>query len=64
MLYTMSKLEPDKLAKIQHLEKNIGKTVIAFSPLNINSANLKAEELAKIQQLEAELAISLVAVNG
>lgn len=64
MLFNVSKLEADKLEAIQNLEKDLGKTFLAFTPYDLKPADLSAEELARIKALENELSISLVAVEA
>lgn len=64
MLYNVSKLEAEQLAAIQKLEKDLGRTFLAFTPYDLQPADLSDEELAKIKALESELSISLVAVEA
>ncbi len=63
MLCTLAHLEKEKLVDIQSLEKNIGKTLIAFSCKDLDVAPLKEEELQQIKKVEQKLNISLVAVK-
>ena len=63
MLCTISNLKPETLSAIQELEKELGKTLIAFSSHDIETAQINASELQKIQALENDLSLSLVAVN-
>ncbi len=63
MLCTLANLEKEKISEIQSLEKNIGKTLIAFSCKDISLEPVKESELAEIKRLEQKLAVSLVAVK-
>lgn len=63
MLCSYSKTESLELEAIQGLEKDIGKTLLAFSCRDIKPAELKDEDLAKINDLEKKLGIVLVAVE-
>lgn len=51
------------LKAITDLEKDLGKTLLAFSCHNLNASKLNAEELKKIQDTEKKLGVSLVAVG-
>ena len=64
MLCSLSSLEKEKINAIQNLEKELGKTVLAFSCHTIKTAQLSAAELQKIQSLEKELSLSIVAVDA
>lgn len=64
MLCSLSnKLNEDNLKSIQHLEKELGKTLLAFSCHDVKPSKLSDGELSKIQKLENDLSISLVAVD-
>ena len=63
MLCTLAKLEKEKLAEVQSLEKNIGKTLIAFACKDISIDPLKDNELSEIKKVEQKLNVSLVAVK-
>lgn len=63
MLCSLSNLKDNDLKEISMLEKEMNKTLLAFSCHNINADDLSPEELAKIQLLEKKLGISLVAVS-
>ncbi len=63
MFCTVAKLEKDKIADIQALEKKLGKTLIAFSCKNVEIAKLKDDELAQIRLMEQKFHISLLAVK-
>ena len=62
MLCGIAKLENDKLETIQNLEKEVGKTLVAFSCHDVKPAELSSEQLTKIQEAEKKLGLSLVAV--
>lgn len=51
MLCSYSKTESIDLEAIQGLEKNLGKTLLAFSCQDIKPAEIKDEELARINEL-------------
>lgn len=64
MLCSLStKLEEKDIRAIMDLEKELGKTLLAFSCYPMNPAAINNEELAKIKKVETDLGISLVAVN-
>ena len=63
MLCTLAQLENDQLADIQTLEKNLGKTLIAFSCKHVGIVSLKEDELSQIKQVQKKLNVSLVAVK-
>ncbi len=65
MLCSLSgKLDENSLKSIQNLEKEIGKTLLAFNCHDIKPSTLSENELSKIQKLENHLSISLVAVDA
>jgi hypothetical protein len=55
-----AKLKSDDLNKIQKLEKELGKVILANEP-DSPYADLKPEELEKVRQLEKELNVVLLA---
>jgi len=59
-----SKLDKGALTSIQNLEKELGKTLLAFTCHDLKPAALSGDALARIQKLEKDLAISLVAVDA
>lgn len=59
-----SKVEESTLQSIKDLEKDLGKTLLAFNCHNLNASTLSEDELKKIQALETNLGISLVAVEA
>jgi hypothetical protein len=62
MLCSLSKAESIDLSAIQGLEKDLGKTLLAFTCHDIKPAEIKDEELSKINALEKKLGVVLVAV--
>jgi hypothetical protein len=62
MLCSLSKVESLDLDAIQGLEKDLGKTLLAFSCHDLKPAEIKDEELSKINELENKLGVVLVAV--
>jgi hypothetical protein len=65
MLCSLSnKLKEDSLKSIQNLEKEIGKTLLAFNCHDVKPSVLTENELAKIQKLEKNLSVALVAVDA
>jgi len=64
MLCTISNLNQEHLDAIRQLEKELGKTLLAFSCHDIQTSQINASELKKIQDLENKLSLSLVAVES
>ncbi len=63
MLYTVSNVDDKQLSKIQALEESSGVTLLAFSQLNVQPAQLKPDVLQEVMALEQELGVTLVAVD-
>jgi hypothetical protein len=63
MLVSVSPLDEDGLAAVQALERETGRTLVAFSPLPLVSDEVGDDELARIRDLEARLGVMLVAVR-
>lgn len=63
MICVYPKLEPEKLKEVESLEKQMGKTILAFSCRDIKPSMLKEDELDEIRGLEKQLGVSLVAVE-
>ena len=64
MLCSLStKLDEKSLKTIKELEKDLGKTLLAFSCYPVKAADIDNDQLAKIQKTEKDLGISLVAVG-
>jgi len=55
-------LDKEKLDSLQHLEKELGRTFLAYSCQQMEPAQLKPEELARIQSLEKDLGVVIVAL--
>jgi len=52
------------LQTINDLEKELGKTLLAFSCHDLKASELNAAELSKVQAVENSLGVSLVAVDA
>lgn len=64
MLCTLSpNLDLKTLDAVRDLEKELDKTLLAFSCYPVRPAEINPEQLARIQKVEKELGISLVAVK-
>jgi len=63
MLYTVANLEKDKVGMIKNLEKDIGKTMVAFSRQEVKSSELSEEQVAKIKEIEEKLGLTIVALK-
>lgn len=59
-----SKVEGTRLQTINDLEKDLGKTLLAFSCHDLKASALSVDELKKIQDVENKLGVSLVAVEA
>lgn len=59
-----SKVEETTLQTIKDLEKDLGKTLLAFSCHDWKASALSTDELQKVQSVEKKLSISLVAVEA
>lgn len=64
MLYSVANLKSDTLEAVQSLENELGKTLIAFSKLDVEATRMTRQELVKLQALEEELDVCLVAVRA
>lgn len=65
MLYSIAaNVSDDTLKAIGALEKETGKTFIAFSGLAVKPSALSVEEVSKIEEIEKKLGLSLVAVEN
>jgi hypothetical protein len=64
MLCSLSNLDQPRIDAIQNLEKETGKTLLAFSCKDFKPSMLTSDQLAKIQKLEKELSLSLVAIDA
>ena len=63
MLYSLAKLEQDKLEAIQALEKEIGTPIVALESIDADAVKLGEDRLKKLRHLEQELGVVLVAVR-
>ena len=61
MLFSLAQIDADTLAEIQSLERDTGKTIVAFQGIDATPATLEAEALEGIKTLEQKLGLSLVA---
>ena len=52
------------LQAINDLEKDLGKTLLAYKCHNLKPSTLNDEELSKVQEVEKNLGVSLVAVDA
>jgi hypothetical protein len=63
MLCSLSRLDNEKIKSIESVEKQIGKTILAFSCHDTAPAQLTPEEIALIGETEKKLGVALVAVK-
>lgn len=63
MLWVFSSLKDKQMKAIKALEEKMGVTLLAFSDIDVEYANLTEEELKVLLQAEKDLGLSLVAVN-
>jgi hypothetical protein len=59
-----TRVDESKLQVINDLEKDLGKTILAFQCHQVSPSRLSTEELRKIQEVETRLGISLIAVDA
>jgi hypothetical protein len=52
------------LNAITDLEKDLGKTLLAFNCHDLKPSSLSVDELQKVQKVEKDLGISIVAVES
>jgi len=65
MLCSLATKVPDEtVAAINSLEKDLGKTLLAFQCHNLKPSDLSEAELKRIQEVETKLGVSLVAVEA
>lgn len=64
MLYACTTIDQDRLTQVQALERELGTTLLALTPIKADPAPLPAQDLGKIRALEDELGVVLVAVNA
>ena len=63
MICNLSSLKDNDLNDIVALEKDLGKTLLAFSCHDAKIAKVNEDQLNKIKALEAKMGISLVALD-
>ena len=59
-----TKITEEAIDVINDLEKDLGKTLLAFQCHDLSPSDLSEEELQKLRETEAALGISLVAVEA
>jgi hypothetical protein len=59
-----TKIDEATIAEISALEKETGKTLLAFQCHQLAPSRLDEETLGKIQDVEKKLGVSLVAVDA
>ncbi|MDJ0669292.1 MAG: hypothetical protein QNJ61_18565 [Desulfobacterales bacterium] len=59
-----TKVTDEAVATINTLEKDLGKTLLAFQCHNLKPSELSEDELERIRKVESELGVSLVAVDA
>lgn len=64
MIYDLAQMTADQLRKLQALERETGRTLIAFRSLPAEPAAISETELSRIQALERDLGLTLVAVEA
>lgn len=63
MLCSLSSLTEQDLRTINDLEKDLGKTLVAFTCHKVNPAEVDEPTLKRIRELEEKLGMALVAVE-
>jgi len=63
MVCSLSKLSEQELREIHALERDLDKSLLAFSCHDLKLADVTEEELSRIKGLEKELGVSLLAVR-
>jgi hypothetical protein len=59
-----TKVNDEAIDAINTLEKDLGKTLLAFQCHDLKPSELSAAELQRIKEVETKLGISLVAVDA
>ena len=59
-----TKVTEESIKAINALEKDLGKTLLAFQCHDLKPSELSAQELEKIRKIETELGVALVAVDA
>jgi len=64
MLYSIAQsMKADNVSRVQSLEKELGRYILAFYSHPLDHSNLSSRELERLQELEKELGVTLVAVQ-
>ncbi len=59
-----TKVTDETMAAINALEKDLGKTLLAFQCHSLKPSDLSQDELQRIKEVETKLGVSLVAVEA
>ena len=59
-----TKVSDETVAAINTLERDLGKTLLAFQCHNLKPSDLSEAELQRIKEVESKLGVSLVAVEA
>ncbi len=59
-----TQVNEETIATINELEKDLGKTLLAFRCHNLKPSELSEAELQRIKDVESKLGLSLVAVDN
>ncbi len=62
MICSYPSLDGEKLDSLQHVEKELGRTLLAYNCHQLEPAQLTPEELQRIQSLEKDLGVVIVAL--
>ncbi len=62
MICAYAGMEGKKLEALQRAEKDMGRTLLAFSCQDVKPASLSEEQVGRIKTLEKELGIVVVAL--
>lgn len=57
-------INEETLKTITDLEKEVGKTLLAFQCHDLQPSMLSADQLSKVEEVEKKLGVSLVAVDA
>ncbi len=63
MCSVSTKIDDSALASITDLEKELGKTIVAYDCHSLSPSSLNDEQLKKLQDVESKLGCSLVALG-
>ncbi len=59
-----TRMSDNELSEVKSLEQELGVTMLAFSCMPIDAAELDDTKLSRIKELEGKLGVSLVAVKS